>query len=91
MQSFDDYYNSLKKQICQLCANIDEKTNHRIEYEDLFMEAALKLLQIYRSGKPTDVNYSIRAVKNCLLDYVHKNSNEDVISIGLMNEDYINI
>ena len=70
MLSFNDYFNTLKKQISRVCSELDKKTNYRIEYDDLFQEASLKLFQMYKNKKPLDVNYSLRAVKNHLLNYI---------------------
>ena len=70
MQNFNDYFNTLKKQISETCSELDKKTNYRIEYEDLFQEASLKLFQIYKNKKPLDINYSLKAIKNHLLDYI---------------------
>ena len=70
MQSFDDLFNARKKQITKICLELDKKTNYRIEYDDLFQEASLKLFQMYKNKKPLDVNYSLRAIRNHLLDYI---------------------
>ena len=70
MQSFNDFFNARKKQISEICLELDKKTNYRIEYEDLFQEASLKLFQIYKNKRPLDINYSLRAIRNHLLDYI---------------------
>jgi len=70
LQSFDDLFNARKKQITKICLELDKKTNYRIEYDDLFQEASLKLFQMYKNKKPLDVNYSLRAIRNHLLDYI---------------------
>jgi len=68
--SFNDYFNTLKKQIAKICQGLDKTTNFRIEYDDLFQEASLKLFQIYKDKRPLDINYSLRAVRNHLLNYI---------------------
>ena len=70
MLSFNDYFNTLKKQISKICLEFDISTNYRVEYDDLFQEASLKLFQIYKNKKPLDINYSLKAIKNHLLDYI---------------------
>ena len=70
MQSFDDLFNARKKQITKICLELDKKTNYRIEHDDLFQEASLKLFQIYKNKKPLDINYSLRAIRNHLLNYI---------------------
>ena len=70
MQSFNDFFNARKKQISEICRELDKKTNYRIEYDDLFQEASLKLFELYKNKKPLDVNYSLRAIRNHLLNYI---------------------
>jgi len=78
LQSFNDFFNARKKQISEICQQLDKTTNYRIEYDDLFQEASLKLFHIYKNNKPLDINYSLRAVRNHLLNYI-KLCQKDVI------------
>ncbi len=73
--NFNSYFNTLRKQIKKICIKYYRSTNNRIEYDDLFQEASLKLFEIYKEGKPLDINYSLEAVKNCLVNYMLKNIN----------------
>ena len=82
--SFNDYFNTLKKQIVKICLEFNKSTDYRIEYDDLFQEASLKLFEIYKERKPLDVNYSLKAVKNHLINYIKKNSKDKEIPKGLL-------
>ncbi len=86
MQSFNDFFNARKKQIAKICLEFDKITNHRIEYDDLFQEASLKLFEIYKDKKSLDINYSLRTVKNHLINYIKKNSKEEEIPKGLLRQ-----
>ena len=70
MLGFNDYFNTLKKRISKICSELDKKTNYKIEYDDLFQEASLKLFELYKNKRPLDINYSLKAIKNHLLDYI---------------------
>jgi len=71
-KSFNDYYNTLKKQIGTICLSIEIQTDNNIEYEDLFQEAASKLFELYKNKKSTDVRYSLISVKNHLDNFVRE-------------------
>jgi DNA-directed RNA polymerase specialized sigma24 family protein len=71
--SFEHYFNANKKNIQLICSSICTRTDHRIEYEDLYQEAILKLLQNYKDNKPLDINYTLRSIINHLKDYLKKN------------------
>ena len=71
--SFDDFFNMRKKQISKMCLEFDKITDYRIEYEDLFQEASLKLFEIYKNNKPLDINFSLKIVRDNLINYIKKN------------------
>lgn len=66
--------------MCKWYAN---HSNYRIEYDDLFSEAQLKLWELYRDGK-TDKNFIFISIKNHLIDYIRKNSVGREFSKGLI-------
>jgi len=71
--NFNDYFNTLKKQMAKICLGFNRITNYRIEYEDLFQEASLKLFEIYKDKKPLDINFSLKIVRDHLINYIKKN------------------
>ena len=56
-----------------MCLEFDKITDYRIEYEDLFQEASLKLFEIYKNNKPLDINFSLKIVRDNLINYIKKN------------------
>lgn len=88
MKSFDDYFNIEKVAISKLCLWFSKRSCYRIEYEDLFSEASLKLFELYQQGK-TDKNYTQVSIKNHLSKYVSKNSIGCEIAVGLKPQKFI--
>jgi DNA-directed RNA polymerase specialized sigma24 family protein len=84
-KNFKDYLNVHKRNIQIICSSIDSTTDYKIEYEDLYQEAILKLLDNYMNGKPTDVNFTKRSIKNHLINYVKKNIKGKRANIDLDN------
>lgn len=89
MVSFDDFFNMRKNQIAKMCIGFNDTTNNHIEYEDLFQEASLKLFELYQNKKPLDVNFTLRTVRNHLIDYVKKNSVNQEIPVGLKPQKFL--
>ena len=83
MDSFNDYFNIEKKQIAKLCLWFTNHTSYRIEYDDLFSEASLKLFELYRAGN-TDKNFTFTSIKNHLINYIKANSVTKEIPKGLI-------
>jgi DNA-directed RNA polymerase specialized sigma24 family protein len=73
IRNFEHYFNANKKNIQLICSAICTRTDHRIEYEDLYQESILKLLQNYKGNKPLDINYTLKSITNHLKDYLKKN------------------
>jgi DNA-directed RNA polymerase specialized sigma24 family protein len=69
-KDFNDYFNTLKVKVAEICRDLDKKTDYNIEYDDLFQEASLKLFKIYTENRPLNINYSLKAVRNSLIDYI---------------------
>lgn len=88
--TFLDYFYTLKSSIALICKQLNRKTNHRIEYDDLFQEASLKLLLNYREGKQFGIHYSLEIVHNHLIDYIRKNSKKNVVSYSANEEKFYN-
>jgi len=84
LKTFGDYFNTVKRDIQIICSSINATSDYRTEYQDLYQEATLKLLEIYKNGKPLDVNYVGKSIKNHLLKYAIKNS-RDAIGFNLNN------
>jgi len=86
--TFLDYFYTLKSSIANICKDLNKKTNHRIEYNDLFQEASLKLLLNYREGNQFGIHYSMKIVHNHLIDYIRKNSKINVVSYSADEEKF---
>jgi len=69
---FNTLYQKYKVNIKQLCKSIENNiANPRIEYDDLFQEASLKLWQlIEKPGFKNNKSWIMIALKNHLLDYI---------------------
>jgi len=89
MVSFDDFFNMRKNQIAKMCIGFNNVTNSHIEYEDLFQEASLKLFEIYEGDKPLDVNFTLKIVRDHLINYVKKNSVNQEIPVGLKPQKFL--
>ena len=88
MKSFNDYFNIEKATISKLCLWFNKRSCYRIEYEDLFSEASLKLFQLYQQGK-TDKNYIMVSIKNHLSKYVAQNSVGHEVAVGLKPQEFL--
>jgi hypothetical protein len=88
VNSFDDYFNIEKTAISKLCMWFNKHSCYRIEYEDLFSEASLKLFELYQRGK-TDKNYTLTSIKNHLARYVSKNSLGQEVAVGLNPQEFL--
>ena len=84
-KTFNDYLNTLKNNIQIICFGIDARTDNRIEYDDLFQEAVLKLLQIYKNNEPLDVNFSKKRIRDYLIDYVRKTTKGNIVDFDINN------
>ncbi len=85
LESFEHYLNAHKKSIQIICSGYEAQTTYRIEYEDLYQEAMLKLFELYTNGKPLDINYSLKAIKHRIIDYIRKNSKDSMLLYGVDN------
>jgi len=61
------------------------KKEQFIEYEDLYQEAIIRLFELYSGDKPIDVNYSLKAVKHRIIDYIRKNSKDAMLLCDVGN------
>jgi DNA-directed RNA polymerase specialized sigma24 family protein len=89
-KTFDDYLNTLRKQVRVICFSYVAQTTHRIEYGDLYQEAIIRLFELYSSDLPLDVNYSLKAVKHRLVNYIKKNSRDAMLLRDISNLAYGN-
>ena len=67
--SFEHYLNAHKNNIRIICLGIEARTDYRVEYDDLYQEAVLKLFILYENNKPLNVNLTKQCIRNCLIDY----------------------
>lgn len=65
-----------------MCLDYDKTTDYRIEYEDLFQEASLKLFEIYKNNRPLDINFSLKIVRDHLINYIKKNKVNSTRRVG---------
>ena len=86
LKSFEHYLNARKKQVAKMCLGFDRITDYRIEYDDLFQEASLKLFEIYKNNRPLDINFSLKIIRDHLIDYIRKNNRDRAISKGLLRQ-----
>lgn len=78
--SFEDYFNTLKKRVSKIC--LGYSNGQRIEYDDLFNEASLKLLYNYKNGTEFGINYSLEIIQNHLINYIRSKRKDREISVG---------
>jgi len=89
--TFEEFLESHKRTIEYLCRKYSIKDNtKRIEYDDLYQEACIKLFEIYKSDNDICKRYIKVSIKNCLIDYIRKNNRLKEVSIGLINTDDFN-
>jgi hypothetical protein len=74
LKSLDHYLNTHKKYIQIICTSIHNVTDYRIEYEDLYQEALLELVRIYKNKEPLDVNFTRIRIKRYLLNNMLKHT-----------------
>jgi len=76
-------YDKKIKTICSRFAN--QHKQNKIEYDDLYQEAYIKLLQL-DTNKPEE--YILRCIVNHLINYIHK-WNNDPLSTAISIEDLL--
>ena len=88
MKKYEDYLNIYKKDISDICKL--ECKNHsksKIEYEDLFQEATIKLFEIFQSNKAMFKSYTLKSITNRIKN-LYRKENKDLLSksqsIGLI-------
>lgn len=87
--SFDDFLNAYKKIIQGLCEYYcyKDKTN-KVEYDDLYQEACLKLFEVYKDIDSYNTNFIKAIIKNHIINYIQKWTKGNVINVGLIQEDF---
>ncbi len=86
--NYEDYLNIYKKEIFNICKL--ECKNHsksKIEYEDLYQEATIKLFDIFSKDKAMFKSYTLKSIRNHIRD-LYRKENKDLLSksqsIGLI-------
>lgn len=83
LKSFEHYLNANKKIINTICLSIDLTTDNRIEYDDLYQEAVLKLFENYVGEKPLNINFTRKCIRNHLINYVKKNIKDKLVNYDI--------
>lgn len=73
MKSFEHYFNTHKRYIQIVCTSLNTLTDYKIEYEDLYQEATLKLIEMYKNKEPLDINFTRKVTRDHLINYIRKN------------------
>lgn len=86
--NYQDYLNIYKKDISDICKL--ECKNHsksKIEYEDLYQEATIKLFDIFQKDKAMFKSYTLKSIKNHIKN-LYRSEGKDLLSrsqsIGLI-------
>ena len=70
---YEDYLNIYKKDISKICVLACKNHSHsKIEYEDLYQEATIKLLYIFRKNKAMFKSYTLESIENHIKDIFRK-------------------
>ena len=91
--TYNDYlkeYESTINEVCNYYCNRDN--SNRIEFDDLYQEASLKLLEIYKDIEIGKVKLIKKIIKNHLVDYIRNWTKDSIYkaeNIGLLNDNDI--
>jgi DNA-directed RNA polymerase specialized sigma24 family protein len=87
-KSYEDYLNIYRKDIASICVlACKNHGNSKIEYEDLYQEATIKLFDIFQKGKAVFKSYTLKSIKNHIKK-IYRKDRQDLLSraksIGLI-------
>jgi DNA-directed RNA polymerase specialized sigma24 family protein len=87
-RSYEDYLNIYRKDIASICVlACKNHSDSKMEYEDLYQEATIKLFDIFQKGKAVFKSYTLKSIKNHVRDLFRKDR-QDLLSraksIGLI-------
>ena len=73
----DDWLNIYKKDISKMCLKFCGKINNNYEYNDLFQQAQIILMDLHNNDNMKGKNYVLTYVKGRLIDYMRSLSKKE--------------
>lgn len=85
---YDDYLNIYKKDISNICVlACKNHSDSKVEYEDLYQEATIKLFDIFQKDKAMFKSYTLKSIDNHISN-LYRKDRQDLLSraksIGLI-------